>query len=241
MVGLRIGGEVHQGQTLPAAPLDLARAGDPLPVGVEQGHRHHPGIVGRLPAILRVGVQDRAQVQLLEQVPQEHGQMSVPQVVALRGRQQPRLIRVPRAKQPGRTPAPSRCRRRACRPHLYADHGTLLRHWVLSVRWCFHASITSGLSDLREEKFSDRLLDAAGPCPEPATPLAERTARRTPKSRGYVPQGRLRVAGCADDSWSSRRSPAGEQDRRGRPHSYLGHQRKPHVPGTAYLWSGTPR
>src|ERR1700726_1947887 len=89
----------HKVDALVAGPIDPPRRVDPLAVGIKQKCRHHPRMVGRITPLLVVLRENRLQIQSLtnrlpDQVCNEPGRHKV----LHRGRKQPHLIHVPRAK-----------------------------------------------------------------------------------------------------------------------------------------------
>ena len=96
----------HEVEPLLQRPGDPPRGIDALAVGVEQQSNHHRRVVGRVAARLVVGRHDGAKVErLAHQITHRVRRMPGRHEVVDRGRQQPRLIDVPRTK--GLAHAPS--------------------------------------------------------------------------------------------------------------------------------------
>jgi hypothetical protein len=83
-----VAGQHAEGEVLGAAPLDLPRGAHADGVGVQQHTKQGLGVVGRpAVAIGAVGAQERLQVELVDHVQDEPGQVIVRQPVAQVGEQ----------------------------------------------------------------------------------------------------------------------------------------------------------
>jgi hypothetical protein len=90
-----VAGKHSEGDILVAAPLDLPRGAHPDGVGVQQHPEQGPGVVGGMAVpIGPVSAQERTEVQLVDDVEDEPGQVIVGQPVAQVGGQQERLVGV---------------------------------------------------------------------------------------------------------------------------------------------------
>src|SRR5580692_7364197 len=89
----------HKVDALVAGPIDPPRRVDPLAVGIKQKCRHHPRMVGRITPLLVVLRENRPQIQsLANRLPDQVRNVPERHKVLHRGRKQPHLIHVPRAK-----------------------------------------------------------------------------------------------------------------------------------------------
>ena len=77
VVRLLIAGQHPEGDVFPAGLLDLARAGQPNAVGVQEQHRHHSRLVGLLAPriLLPVDGVDLLKIQLAGQIQQKEHQV----------------------------------------------------------------------------------------------------------------------------------------------------------------------
>ena len=95
VIGGAVAGKDSEGEVLAAAPLDLPGGADAGAVGIQQHPQQHPGLVGGPPVpVGSVRGQERAQVQLVDHVEHEPGQMVGWQPVAQVGWEQERLVAV---------------------------------------------------------------------------------------------------------------------------------------------------
>src|ERR1700730_1736389 len=89
----------HKVDALVARPIDPPRRVDPLAVGIKLKCRHHPRMVGRITPLLVVLRENRLQIQsLTNRLPDQVCNVPGRHKVLHRGRKQPHLIHVPRAK-----------------------------------------------------------------------------------------------------------------------------------------------
>src|ERR1700719_3508272 len=89
----------HKVDALVAGPINPPRRVDPLAVGIKQKCRHHPRMVGRITPLLVVLRENRPQIQsLANRLPDQVCNVPRRHKVLHRGRKQPHLIHVPRAK-----------------------------------------------------------------------------------------------------------------------------------------------
>jgi hypothetical protein len=83
MIRGRVGGQDSEGDVFLAAPLDLAGRTDPGAVAVQQYGQEHPGLIrGPAVAIGPIGLEERAKVELVDDVEHEPGQVVSWQPVA---------------------------------------------------------------------------------------------------------------------------------------------------------------
>ncbi len=103
VVRLLVAGEHPEGGVFPAGLLDLAGAGQPDAVGVQEQHYHHPRVVGLLaPGILLpVSGVNGLKIQLCGQIQQEEHQLVLRQPLHRRRREEQGLLRVPGAERLG--------------------------------------------------------------------------------------------------------------------------------------------
>jgi hypothetical protein len=93
MVGSGVGGQDAEGDVLVAAPFDLAGGTNPGAVGVQQHGQQHLGVVGGPAVPVRpIGAEERGQVQLVDHVEHEPGQMICRQPVPEVGWEQECLV-----------------------------------------------------------------------------------------------------------------------------------------------------
>ena len=77
VIGELVAGQHPEGEVLAAAPLDLPRGAHPDRVAVQQHAQQHLGVVGGMAVpVGAVGAQERLQVQLVDDVQHEPGQVS---------------------------------------------------------------------------------------------------------------------------------------------------------------------
>lgn len=76
MVGLLVAGQDPEGGVLPASLLNLAGAGQPDAVGIQEQHHNHSGLIGLFAPriLLAVDGVDRLEIQLSGQIQQEKHQ-----------------------------------------------------------------------------------------------------------------------------------------------------------------------
>ena len=92
-------GHRHEVHALFAAARDPPRRVDAAAIGVKQQRHHHPRVVGRVAALLVERGKDGGEVQRLAHgVADEVREVPGRHQLARRGRQQPTLIHIPRAK-----------------------------------------------------------------------------------------------------------------------------------------------
>jgi hypothetical protein len=76
MIGRAVAAQDPEGEVLGAAPLDLAGGADPGAVGIQQHPQQHPRRIGgpTMP-VSSIGLEERTQVELVDDVEDEPGQM----------------------------------------------------------------------------------------------------------------------------------------------------------------------
>jgi hypothetical protein len=95
MIGRLVAAQYPEGEILDAAPLDLPRGAHPDRIGVQQHTQQGLGVVGRMAApVSPIAAQERLQVQLVDDVQHEPGQVVGWQPVAQVRGQQKGLIAV---------------------------------------------------------------------------------------------------------------------------------------------------
>ena len=106
--GCWLPGQDPEGSVFPAGLLDLPRAGQPNAVGVQEQHHHRSRLIGLDPTRISrlVNRIDGRVIELGGHVQQEEHQMVRRQPLHRRGRQQQRLLRVPRTEGFGLSHAP---------------------------------------------------------------------------------------------------------------------------------------
>lgn len=79
MIGCAVGGQDSEGNIFLAAPLDLARGADAGAVAIQQHGQQHPGRIGG-PAVPigSIGLEEWAEVDLVDDVEDEPGQVIGP-------------------------------------------------------------------------------------------------------------------------------------------------------------------
>jgi hypothetical protein len=93
VVGELVAGQHPEGEVLKAAPLDLAGGAHPQAVGVQQHPKQGLGVVGRVAvAVSPIAPQEWTEVELVDDVAHEPGQVAFGQPVTQVRRQQERLV-----------------------------------------------------------------------------------------------------------------------------------------------------